>query len=883
MTILKERNTFIGKIAAIRSRLDSYTPQNPKELLAWHESYASLSVLEQCFLSSNEQLEENLKHIFKTRWERIRGSYMCYTQRIPGHPSLSLVNNLFIDLAHVLFPLPETEKDIDKLGPGEGPYFILMPTLEIHHDVYGTNIHNFKLQEIILSDDERTVIPLINCLKQATLSDSGELRHLVCINEYFPLLSENEIERMKRHSEAIEAYYEAVKLFIHFKFNGDKFIQNLRALATGLSLGGTNRRGQELDSGKDANIAIVNFKTYWDTIPSQQQHAIYEDAPELTDIFGRLFRPRDADYTSTIYCVQTMGDGLRSTIERMAAKNKTFKYIHKVVEAKEEAARKGLDLFPSTAVAPKISFCIANLPRSKKIFLLTELLQIKNDPQLKEAVHAEILNLDAAAQREIIFPLFKRYRDQEPYGVLSYFINNAPHLLIKALRVNDVRCLNELGLSTGQFKQANQLLFNGIINKQKAESLAADIETILTSLVIHVDEVGASDNTPFYCMLLRNHPEAAMLLSERGANELLRRNRDGKNALDLVDKHTSINPKLLLVVLMKALVLPVKDQRRLLYDRPYNNILEYANAQAPSLLLPMLSKIVTDPSLMSVFGLHSSELTPENQRLLMTAVRASDAALVQLILDHLMVDLTAKDQKDYTPLCIALTLEQPAITRMLLIKAPAALLLRNNLGKNALDMVVEKGNRELIKVVLEAALKLEPLQQKILLQNVAGGLYEDILSYVAMEQSDLFEEFCLLAGMKPEHVANATRYLKAINFDNHLHGFKFKLNKLREAKNEKLIDAASNLVKELCREKIACFQTGQTAVFKDNCIKIAQDASPILGTEPLWQKAIKAFLIALTFVISLPLLACGIFSMKNNFAKSLDKMEQDFHRPAIEV
>lgn len=128
------------------------------------------------------------------RWERIRNSNLCYTQQ----PS-NLINQLCLEVAKAISPPATTALEIEVLAPNTGPYCFLMPSLENSVNVYGENIHSLGLHEFILSDNERVFIPLAQCLLQASLSEGGQLRHMVMIDGRYPELTHNEVERLSHH------------------------------------------------------------------------------------------------------------------------------------------------------------------------------------------------------------------------------------------------------------------------------------------------------------------------------------------------------------------------------------------------------------------------------------------------------------------------------------------------------------------------------------------------------------------------------------------------------------------------------------------------------------------------------------------------------------
>lgn len=119
--------------------------------------------------------DTEFKDVLAKRWERIRGRSTSYTD-LPFND----VNLLCLDIAKELSPLSKDSDEIDDLALGEGPYFVLMPSLKACSDLTGTNIHNYRPNEFILADGEERYIPIKECLEYGFKQDRG-FSHLVAI------------------------------------------------------------------------------------------------------------------------------------------------------------------------------------------------------------------------------------------------------------------------------------------------------------------------------------------------------------------------------------------------------------------------------------------------------------------------------------------------------------------------------------------------------------------------------------------------------------------------------------------------------------------------------------------------------------------------------
>jgi hypothetical protein len=153
MLSIEQKTFFLTAIIKLRQTLDALKTENTLQELERFENQLTLKELEEClFNATSENLNTKLIELLALRWERIRGSSMCYTQK----PSNS-VNQLCLKLAIAISPSITTASKIEA-EPNTGPYCLLMPSLESSEDVYGANINSLKLHEFVLSDRERVFI-----------------------------------------------------------------------------------------------------------------------------------------------------------------------------------------------------------------------------------------------------------------------------------------------------------------------------------------------------------------------------------------------------------------------------------------------------------------------------------------------------------------------------------------------------------------------------------------------------------------------------------------------------------------------------------------------------------------------------------------------------
>jgi len=257
--------------------------------------------------------QETLKAIFAARWERIRHTSAAYTE-----PRYSETNVLCLKIAKILAPLPDNEDEINNIATPTGPYFVLMPTLVAFQDISMTNIHNYSLHQIMLSDDGKLFIPIHDCIKMGKDNAEG-LTHLCAnpadVDQYAPL-TQRELKAIAEHSAWAKQALDAVLALQRAKrVRGDDFASQLRGLVIALKGGGVHGAGQEEDSAAVANTGIISFFNFWDSLSPDIQQMYFASYPELQEYFGRLRRPDDADYREVIYCVDLISNRIESIID----------------------------------------------------------------------------------------------------------------------------------------------------------------------------------------------------------------------------------------------------------------------------------------------------------------------------------------------------------------------------------------------------------------------------------------------------------------------------------------------------------------------------------------------------------------------------------------
>lgn len=327
----------------------------------------TLDKLEACLQEPNaEALIQNMTHALAERWERVRGKRMDYT-RNPHHP----ISLLCLELAKTIAPPANTEEEIDALAPNTGPYTLLMPSLLTFEDVYGNNLHTLPLGAFILSDDERTPIPIAQCFEQAAVSDAGELRHTYAIDGQYPHLTQQEQTRLAKSSNKAAECNKALTALNQRRLCGDDIGAKLVQLEHSLRAGGAHAAGEEMNAAAAANEGIFAFHEYWSGLSSEQQSAILKETPELKDIIGRLFRPGDKNYKEVRFCVEILAANLFPIVERYQNQPALEVYKQKLLTALKHfndalAAGDALQTSPTGKPPQRILHLIFELPAEEQ-------------------------------------------------------------------------------------------------------------------------------------------------------------------------------------------------------------------------------------------------------------------------------------------------------------------------------------------------------------------------------------------------------------------------------------------------------------------------------------------------------------------------------------
>ncbi len=299
----KIRKDLLQQISAAKRQLHHYTASH----LYYLEARYTLFDLQKIFIfCPGDSMEETLINFFSERWERIQKTNTHYL-----HDFTNPANQVCIAITKVL------------AKKGGTPYLaILMPSLlQVMSKDYLSSSYTDEvdLKEIVLSDCNQRIIHVADVLDYA--QEDGVLKHNSLFTGRMKVLSQSEKSRVLSRHVTVKEAYEALLDRISFKLYGDTAGAALNRLIHGLREGGVHQGGQELDSGLSANVAIVEFNDYLETLDenTKQQLMVASKDDYFTEQakkdsvdsqWEKLARPNGTDNTLTVYCVELIADRL---------------------------------------------------------------------------------------------------------------------------------------------------------------------------------------------------------------------------------------------------------------------------------------------------------------------------------------------------------------------------------------------------------------------------------------------------------------------------------------------------------------------------------------------------------------------------------------------
>lgn len=274
---------------------------------------------------------------------------------------------------------------------------------------------------------------------------------------------------------------------------------------------------------------------------------------------------------------------------------------------------------------------------------------------------------------------------------------------------------------------------------------------------------------------------------------------------------------------------------------------------------------------------------------LMLAAKYGKEIAVNTLLT-LPIDLNQRDADDYTALMMAVKNGHAGIVDALLKHgADIALKIRvgEARGKNALALALQY-HPELGEKLLLNALTLDIAQQKELLKDISNEAYVNVLAYAMVEHPSVFKKlYTYLLEDNQSTIEPSHRFLLGLHFIEHYDCIQAKCNeiasKIANGKDNYInaFDIAKTLVIQLANETASLLQVTEPldhekrSQFRERCSAYIKEALTVLGDHRGWKKINLTLLMLLSFPISVPLYAAGMFSMQTDSAKKLMDFEAD--------
>ena len=878
-----------GRIGHIRSKIQLPKPPNDPSVQTIYEDLESLLSLYQIqtiSLLSQHQKTRAYIDFLTHRWQRIRGTSLCYTHA-PNHP----VNQLCIDIAKRIAESISTAEQFQDLEKGQGLYFLLMPSLTSDTDVYGENIHLLGLNEFVLSDDEKVIIPIKTCLYQASVSEEGRLRHVVDIDGIYPWLSESEIQRIKVHSKAARELHDAIEALNQIRIFGNNIAAKLTQLSSNLKAGGVHAAGEEFNAGQSANLGILEFHEYWQKLPKAEQDRIFTEVPELEQILGRLFRPNDTNYQEARYCVELLANNLDTVIGRL---NRDYnlaslqRNVQTKIQGFESSLKSNKHVHQIKMNHPTIPFVLPAIyrysldiqrqllgnyseHRSLIQLILNTNLNLLKDLDLTSEDKAHIKGITHHSEKK--YPLLVLAAANDNVSLVEYFVEKVGF---------EVDCIDSNGDSSLSFA---------------ASRGNTEIVVYLLSSGANINIQNHDGNTPLLQAVIKKHIHVIEYLLNHGAQSDLR-NEENKNVFDyamqIIEKSSSYGflteyeNQLINILLVKMAALPLDQQKNYLKKYDEENALQFVINHRPQLIQSLIEH-VDEMGLASLKDEMLMTVDKKGRYLLHKAVTSDSINVLTALLDS-GFNINIQDiQSGSTALHEAVVNKNTLITCSLFSHSSAHpeqyldITIKDEFNKTALDYALESHEQNLI-CCFEFYLESLPVLRQ---RELIFSLYDDqpIFWNNYLVQRSVNE---LIQLLSPQLISSQheefEHLLTTKDYENHLNLVIKLCKKYLNASNTVAANAAKQLLIDLFKaNNKLLFDESPIPVkiqeLKQNCIDAIEQAKPHLKDYWEWVNVLAKFmLMILTFPVSLPLYTMGLFSLKTYTEQTINQLGQDFTR-----
>jgi hypothetical protein len=298
-------------VATQNARLPEYTPTSPL-----HKLEARYTLFQ--FNTILTSTPTNAIHKFLGSFLKCRWNWILNTDAQYCHDFESPANIAAIAIAKAL--------------AGKAfPYLLfLMPTLRtINASDYISSSYEDEpcLRESILSSENNHLINILDAIDFS--KEDGILKANFLYHGRTEKLTSAEIQRLISRAPEVEATFNAIQEKTVFARYGNTAGAAVQRLIEGLRNGGRGKGYGEFDAGEPADVAIVEFKEYLDTLDKETQKtvlsagkfdrfSINNPSPELQtiqDSWSYLSRSEKTKYTETHYCVEIIANRLGEILD----------------------------------------------------------------------------------------------------------------------------------------------------------------------------------------------------------------------------------------------------------------------------------------------------------------------------------------------------------------------------------------------------------------------------------------------------------------------------------------------------------------------------------------------------------------------------------------
>jgi hypothetical protein len=313
--------------------VSTFTPRGKPIMQKYLPSYIDdelgreLKQLAKNFEKNKKPLAEKLvpfQQFLPRRWDRIRETSRAYC----AAPNDEF-NRVCLELATAMA----------NAVPELGRFSLLMPSVTVVRSDVTDNYFDdpsFKLQQIILNNDQSSFIEIESCLGFA--ENDALLKYTALVNGPNQELDFNEASEVVNHSQLTQQYYKAI---IDLRnFTTGKYTTALikppgvylQRLAEQLESGGAYHLDQaprllegdarlatHNNAGEAANIGIVEFSNYLESLPNVEKDKlfklrVYGATENFGEIWRRLSTPNAADLSDTRNCVELIAPQIRTIL-----------------------------------------------------------------------------------------------------------------------------------------------------------------------------------------------------------------------------------------------------------------------------------------------------------------------------------------------------------------------------------------------------------------------------------------------------------------------------------------------------------------------------------------------------------------------------------------